>query len=391
MSDARLHDAVRGDDHELAHLLALSGLTGLGPSRLRALVAAERPSGAWSRVRSGDLPDALARAVSDQVAARWRRAAARVDPPAVLARHRGLGIRVVLEGDAAWPARLRDDPEPPALLLAAGELEALARPTVAVIGTRRATPYGLDVATELGEALTGAGVGVVSGLARGIDAAAHRGALGTAGAPPVGVVATGLDVVYPRSSADVWDGVAARGVLVSEAALGTDAERWRFPARNRIIAALADAVVVVESHERGGSMHTVAEAVRRDRPVLAVPGPIRSPSSRGTNRLVFDGASPLCDVADVLELLEIVTPDGAIATDDLPAGLEPLERAVLDRLGWEPRSQDEIVAALGVSLTEVARAVERLRRLHLVERQGAWICRRSRIDGRPAGRTSVQP
>jgi DNA processing protein len=274
-----------------------------------------------------------------------------------------------------------------------GELAASSRPTVAVVGTRRATPYGLDVADELGVTLSRAGIGVVSGLARGIDAAVHRGALRATGAPVIGVVATGLDVVYPRSSADVWRQVTASGLLVSEAALGTRGERWRFPARNRIIAALADAVVVVESHERGGSMHTVAEAVRRDRPVLAVPGPIRSPSSRGTNRLVFDGAAPLCDPAEVLELIGVARPDGeegdGLAASAEPDGLDAVERAVLTELGWSPHNQDDLVLALGMPLGDVVSAVERLRRLRLVDRQGSWISRRSHIGSRPAGRTSA--
>lgn len=381
------------DDHELAHLVALSGLRGVGPARLRLLLGDDTPAVAWSRLRSGERPPGLGGSVGAETLARWQRAARSVDPVELLDRHRALGVHVLVPGDAGWPSRLEEDPDPPLLLLAIGEPAAASRPTVAVVGTRRATPYGLDVADELGATLSRAGIGVVSGLARGIDAAVHRGALRAAGAPAIGVVATGLDVVYPRSSADVWREVGATGLLVSEAALGTRGERWRFPARNRIIAALADVVVVVESHERGGSMHTVTEAVRRDRPVLAVPGPIRSPSSRGTNRLVFDGAAPLCDPTDVLELVGFAPPTGAVDADaptPVPDGLDALERAVLAQLGWTPHNQDDLVLSLGVPLADVVSAVERLRRLRLVDRQGSWISRRSRIDSRPAGRTSAQ-
>ena len=174
-------------------------------------------------------------------------------------------------------------------------------PRVAIVGTRRCTRYGFDLARELGADLAAAGVQVVSGLALGIDGAAHRGALDAAGgAPPIGVVASGLDVVYPRAPPAAVGGGRHRGSLLSECPLGTAPEAWRFPARNRIIAALADAVVVVESAGAGGSMYTVEEALARDRPVLAVPGSVRSAASAGTNRLLAEGAGVARDADDVL-------------------------------------------------------------------------------------------
>src|SRR5262249_38747100 len=154
---------------------------------------------------------------------------------------------------------------------------------------------GIDVAFELGRDLAAAGVAVVSGLAVGIDASAHAGALHAATSPPIAVVGSGLDVIYPRRNAVLWREVERRGLVLSQAPLGALPEKWRFPARNRLIAALADAVVVVESGTTGGSLHTVTEAVRRDRVVYAVPGPVRSDASAGTNRLLADGAVPACD------------------------------------------------------------------------------------------------
>jgi DNA protecting protein DprA len=164
------------------------------------------------------------------------------------------------------------------------------------------------VAADLGRDLASAGVVVVSGLARGIDGAAHAGALGAAdggGAPPAAVVGTGLDVVYPSSNAKLWEQVAARGVVLSESPLGTQPRPKVFPARNRIIAALSDVVVVVESHHGGGSLYTVDAAARRGVPVAAVPGSVRSRASEGTNGLLVDGCIPVRDATDVLVAISL--------------------------------------------------------------------------------------
>jgi DNA protecting protein DprA len=174
---------------------------------------------------------------------------------------------------------------------------------VAIVGTRSATHYGRQVASELARDLAAEGVVVVSGLARGIDGAAHAGALRVGrrdSAPPVAVVGTGLDVVYPPSNRDLWAEVAARGAVLSESALGTKPHPGVFPARNRIIAALSDVVVVVESHRRGGALYTADAAARRSIPVCAVPGSVRSRASDGTNALLVDGCTPVRDATDVL-------------------------------------------------------------------------------------------
>ena len=154
--------------------------------------------------------------------------------------------------------------------------------------------------------LADAGVAVVSGLALGVDGAAQAGALDRGGAPVIGVVGSGLDVVYPRQHSALWRSIADAGLLVGEAPPGASPERWRFPARNRIIAAIADAVVVIESHARGGSLSTVDAALARDRTILAVPGSIRSPASDGTNDLLAQGAAPARDAGDVLVALGLV-------------------------------------------------------------------------------------
>ena len=216
-----------------------------------------------------------------------------------------MGIRVLLAGQPSYPARLADDPQAPAVLFCLGDPSALADgPTVALVGTRAPTRYGIGVAAQFGADLAAAGVGVVSGLALGIDGAAHEGACG-AGAPPIAVVAGGLDHVYPRRHERLWERIAAAGVIVSESPAGVPTEKWRFPVRNRLLAALSDVVVVVESRHHGGSRHTVDAAMDRGVPVGAVPGSIRSATSEGTNALLADGAFPVCSTGDILVALAL--------------------------------------------------------------------------------------
>ncbi|MGC8462905.1 MAG: DNA-processing protein DprA [Acidimicrobiales bacterium] len=274
---------------------ALAGLEGMTPRRLVALLERWGPEEAWSLVASGAHPR--------DSECRFRAAARRVEVGAVGDRYRCAGVDILVRDDPAYPAALRGDPGAPAVLFVTGDPAVLAdRSAVAVVGTRSATPYGRQVAAELGRDLASAGVVVVSGLALGIDGAAHAGALdaGPLAAPPVGVVATGLDVAYPAVHRQLWHAVAARGAVVSEAPLGAPPRRGRFPARNRIVAGLSDVVVVVECHRRGGSIYTAEAAARRSIPVGAVPGSVRSPASAGTNALLVDGCFPVRDAEDVL-------------------------------------------------------------------------------------------
>ncbi|MCA1657060.1 MAG: DNA-protecting protein DprA, partial [Actinobacteria bacterium] len=278
-----------------AWVAALAALPAMGPARLRAVLAASSPEQAWAGVVAGracreGVVTAACRPDPAEVAAGWRRAASTVDVAALWAAYRRAGVEVVATGEPGWPDALVDDPDPPAAMFYRGDLAALAEGRrVAIVGTRRCTRYGRDVAHELGRDLAAAGVRVVSGLALGIDGAAHSGALLAAAGPPVAVVGGGLDVVYPRGHAGLWEEVAGAGLLLSEAPLGTRPEAWRFPVRNRIIAALAEVVVVVESAERGGSRHTVDAAEARARPVMAVPGSVRSAVSAYPNSLLADG------------------------------------------------------------------------------------------------------
>jgi DNA processing protein len=363
------------DDGDRACILALTGLPGMGPHRLGVLLADSTPSGAWSLVRRGLRSSAIRpghslRGDVEALAAAWRAAARDLDPVALLDRYRAAGVAVLLPGDPEYPAALRNDPERPAVLFSRGDIGVLGGPsTVAVVGTRRCSSYGREVAFELGERLARAGVTVLSGLARGVDAAAHAGALQADAAPPAAVVGTGPDVPYPSSSAALWRRVAEVGVVVGEAPLGARPDRWRFPARNRILAALADLVVVVESPARGGAMTTVEEALQRGIGVAAVPGSVRSPLSVGPHRLLADGAAVVTSAADVLGLLGRATTSVAATGLGTRDPVDPVEGAVLDAVGFDPIGLDVLAERLldldlpgggGLRLDEVAGVLESL-------------------------------
>jgi DNA processing protein len=360
-----------------AHLAALASLEGVGPATMRWLLSLGAPSEVWQRVLGRSLPLAPSqRRQGTDLRAAWAGQAADIDPAELWRRCERLGIGVVSLGGPGYPPVLRDDPEPPVVLFHRGDPDVLAAPLVGIVGTRRCTGYGTRHAAAIAAELTGAGVGIVSGLALGIDAAAHRGALSVPGAAPVAVVGAGLDAPCPRRNRDLAARVAERGVLLSEVPPGVPALPWRFPVRNRIIAALSRAVLVVESPGAGGSMHTVAEAERRQRTVLAVPGPIDSHASEGANRLIADGVLVCNGSADVLAAIGHQLP-GAAPRGTAPAESRPLPTgdaaAVLGALGWRPCSIDALAAACGLGFAGVVAAVGHLEQAGWVVRSGSWV------------------
>ncbi len=212
-----------------------------------------------------------------------------------------LGARILTMQDADYPVRLRNIYEPPCLLYVKGSLPLIDEEVaVAMVGTRTATPYGVETAEELAYAMAKQGALIVSGGAYGIDTAAHRGAL-RAGAKTVALLGCGIDVVYPRGNEQLYRDVAAVGALVSEYPPGTPAVGSHFPVRNRIISGLCLATVVVEAPERSGALITARTALEQGRDVYAVPGPVKAPMSRGCNRLIASGEAALAaDAADIL-------------------------------------------------------------------------------------------
>ena len=209
-------------------------------------------------------------------------------------------IATIGRGHRAYPALLGELHDPPASLFVRGDVAALSQPSVAVVGARSCSAYGAQVARTLGRDLAAAGVVVVSGLARGVDGEAHRGSL-EGGGKTVAVLGCGIDRDYPRSHAELARRIVASGAVISEYPPGVEPAPWRFPARNRIIAGLALATVVVEARERSGALITADFALELGRDVFAVPGEITSALSAGTNDLLRQGAAPLTSVRDVLE------------------------------------------------------------------------------------------
>ena len=250
----------------------------------------------------------------------------------ILADCQRLGLRLLTIQDAEYPGRLKNIYDPPCLLYVKGRLPAFDEEVaVAVVGTRDATPYGISSAEKLGYGLARGGAVVVSGLAKGIDAAATRGAL-RAGGVTVGVAANGLDVRYPWENRYLYEDVAAAGVLLSEYPPGTEPFKTNFPVRNRIISGLSLATLVVEAPERSGALITADTAVEQGRDVFAVPGPIDAPNSMGCNRLIREGAVLTADAWDLLQEYEARFPDKLRREE---ARKEP------EKLGYEARQKEE--------------------------------------------------
>ena len=268
------------------------------------------------------------------------------DPLAARARLRECSLAALCRHAGAYPRRLARLGDPPAVLFVAGSSAALAaEPAVALVGTRSPSPYGLEMAYELGRGLGAAGVSVVSGLALGIDAAVHRGCLDARGTG-VAVLAGGADVPYPRTNAGLYRRMRQAGAVISELPPGQRAYRWSFPARNRIMAGLAAVVVVVEAAEPSGSLITSTFAAQVGSTVAAVPGRATSRFSEGSNRLLKDGALLVTSVRDLLDELHGVGMDGYDRPPGAPADERDAGTCALDAV--EQRALDAVEAGLGI-------------------------------------------
>ena len=265
------------------------------------------------------------------------------------------GLSWIGRSEAQFPPRLRliHDPPPGLFMRASEPLDLGHRPTVAIVGARACSSYGGQVARLVGRELAAAGLVVVSGLARGVDGEAHRGAL-EAGGATVGVLGCGVDRDYPAAHASLARGICEHGLVVSEYAPGVEPAPWRFPARNRIVAGLAAATVVVEAREGSGALITADFALEAGREVFAVPGEITSSLSAGTNALLRLGATPLTRVSDVLE------PLGIEPARSEPAELGEHARAVLAALAEEPAGADELGRVTGLDAAALATALAEL-------------------------------
>jgi DNA processing protein len=293
---------------------------------------------------------------------RFRSFEASFDADAYVRRLDSSGIRWLARSDPGFPRLLASihDPPPGLFLRGAAGAEVLARPSAAIVGARSCTEYGAHVARRLARDLAFAGAVVVSGLARGVDGAAHRGALEGGGAT-VAVLGCGIDRDYPRAHAELAARIAVRGLVVSEYPPGVQPAPWRFPARNRIVAGLARATVVVEARERSGALITADLALEEGRDVLAVPGEITSALSAGTNALLRIGAAPATCVEDVLAAVGLEPSPGP--SREPPKGVPARALAAVD---GGARTADEVVRATGLAAAEVAAALTALELAGLV-------------------------
>ena len=405
--------------------MALASVPGIGPKSLRVLLQDAAPRAAWEGLVRGRVSLLASRRPGEVV-----EHAQKTDVAALWAAHVRAGVRVCTLGQREYPEALAGDPQAPAVLFFVGRPSVLdSSPRVAIVGTRSATRYGLGVAAQLGADLAAAGVVVVSGLALGIDAAAHEGAVaawraacgegdgdgdrdrdgdrerdgdrdrdrddeassvgkspcesekrsGGCAAPPVAVVAGSVATPYPRQHAGLWRRVATAGAVLSESPIGSADLAWRFPLRNRIIAALSDVLVVVECHVRGGSLHTVQAATTRGVTVGAVPGSVRSPASAGTNALLADGCFVVRDASDVLVAVGLATAGMRKGSTDRPApsdgrvdDLPSPTAEVIREVAWDPTPLEEIIQRTGFGMDAVCSALERLRTRGVVHGEGGW-------------------
>ena len=265
--------------------------------------------------------------------------------------------------DDDYPALLREIIDPPLALFYRGRRELLThRPLIAVVGSRHASPYGINAARFLAGELAAAGVGVVSGLAHGIDGAAHEAALDAPG-PSIGVIGTGVDIVYPRHHRRLFERMEEQAVIISEFPPGTPPLAPNFPMRNRVISGLCEGTIIVEATGRSGSLITARMAAEQGRDVFAVPGSIFSAGAEGTNRLIQYGAKLVHDIDDVLEELPGVVRAGPPQREDVPADL----RVVLETLARDESTHVEVAAA------KLNRAPETLSHAFLQLELGGWI------------------
>jgi len=335
------------------HYITLALVPGIGRARLELLLARFETAKGVLEAPHAELCDvhgigpAAATAIASASPAFGERVAARMD---------AMGGAVLLPGDERFPARLRDIPDAPMLLFAIGRLELLDRETVAIVGSRMHTRYGAEACRFFATGAVRAGIVVASGMARGLDAVAHRAALDTGGGT-VGVLGNGLGVIYPSANRRLYQDVARDGCLLTEFPPGERPNAGSFPRRNRLISGLAAATLVIEAREKSGTLLTVDAALQQGREVLAVPGPITSPLSIGCNRLIQNGAKAALGLRDLLEEYGRTDYEPAVS---LANDMSDAERTMLDALALGLEHVDDIAAHLQWPVSDALAALTSL-------------------------------
>lgn len=359
------------DDTEVLDTLCLTLVPGVGPLTMRALLDHFGSAGRVLDATASALRNVPG--VGPKLSGAIVRARRDLDPAEELALCRARGVSLLIAGHDGYPEALSDIPDPPALLYQRGEVVAGDALAIAIVGSRRCTPYGVRVAERLAQSLARVGLTVVSGLARGIDAAAHRGAL-SAGGRTIAVLANGLESIYPPEHESLAAEIASSGAILSEMPLRQPPLAPLFPQRNRIISGLCLGVVVVEATPRSGSLSTSRHAVEQNREVFAVPGPVDSLASRGCHQLIRDGARLVETVDDILEelgpLVREVQPLGDAVPVRHPAelSLNDNERSLLGQLGDVPKGVDDLIGLTRMSAQQIISTLLVLEMRRLVRR-----------------------
>jgi len=291
-----------------------------------------------------------------------------VNLDAIIAKADTSGVKIITWNDDTYPRRLKEIAQPPPVLFVRGSINVEDDWAVSVVGTRRVTPYGRQVAGEIAKFLAQNGVTLVSGLARGVDAIAHQSAL-QAGGRTFAVLGSGVDVIYPPEHRKLADEIIRQGAVISDYPLGTQPESTNFPPRNRIIAGLSLATIVVEAGETSGALITAEFAAEQGRDVFAVPGSILAPQSEGTNKLIEDGARPLVRMTEILDVLRLEQiPEKQLTRKTILTS--PEEKKLLDQLNQEPRHIDEICQLSGLPIQTVSATLTMMELKGLVTQVG---------------------
>jgi DNA processing protein len=362
--------AAESQPDDLVDVLRLSLISGVGPRIRKALL--ERFGSARAALAAAPSELRAVQGVGPKLVHKIAEADHEIDVEAEIALCRAHGIDILTEADAAYPRALREIYDPPGVLFVRGTLRPDDALAIAIVGTRHGTQYGLRQAERLAGGLARAGLTVVSGLARGIDAAAHRGAL-AAGGRTIGVLASGVMNIYPPEHDKLADEVIAHGALVSESPPRAEPLSGTFPQRNRLISGMSLGVIVIEAAERSGALITARHAMEQGREVFAMPGNVDSRTSRGCHRLIRDGAKLVETADDVLEELGPLVEaaprdDGQVIHHPAELLLNELEQQVLSAISGEATPIDRILSDTGLPVSQVLSTLSVLEMRRLVRR-----------------------
>lgn len=351
--------------NEKLYWIGFNLIKGIGAVRLHGLIQHFGDLGAAWKAQPAELAEA---GLGARVIERVVEARETVDLEKIFESIHSQGIKILTWQDETYPARLKEIDQPPPVLYVRGEYLPDDLFAVAIVGTRRVTAYGRQVTEEMASFLAANGITVISGLARGVDAVAHQAALKTGGRT-MAVLGSGVDRIYPPEHRGLADQMMERGAIISDYPVGTPPDASNFPPRNRIISGLSLAVVVVEAGETSGALITAEFAAEQGREIFAVPGSILAPQSKGTNKLIQQGALPLLSAADLMQALDLTRVGEHKAARKVIPG-DQTEARLLDLLGSEPLHVDEIRNQAGLPIEKVSAALALMELKGLVRQVG---------------------